>query len=203
MTIQAVLALIVAMIIFVASPGPGVFAVIARALSQGFKSSLSFIAGVILGDLSYLIFAILGLSAIATAFGQFFVYIKIAGGLYLIWLGFNSWRNAGKSSDDKSGFSEKKHGLAAGLLLTLGNPKVILFYLGFLPTFVDLANLNWQSGLSVVFIIATVILFVLGTYAYFASKLRGLFQNERARANLERVSGGFLMSVGILVILKK
>ena len=202
MTIQAILGLMLAMIVFVASPGPGVLAVIARALSHGYLASLSFILGVILGDLTYLIFAILGLSAIATAFGQFFVFVKMAGGLYLMWLGFNTWRSAANNSE-KNMLSEKKHGLAAGLLLTLGNPKVILFYLGFLPTFVDLGSLSWQGGLTIVLIVATVILFVLSTYAFFASKLRGFFQNDGARAKLQRGSAVLMLSLGLLVILKK
>ena len=203
MTGQAVLGLVGALAIFVASPGPGVFAVIARALSHGFLASLSFIVGVILGDLSYLIFAILGLSAIATAFGQFFIIVKTIGAFYLIYLGVSSWRSAKDVQAHKTDAEEKKQGLVAGLLLTLGNPKVILFYLGFLPSFVDLNSLSLQTGLSIVFLVALVIMLVLGTYAFFAASLRGFFQKREARANLARVSGAVLVSLGLLVILKK
>lgn len=201
MTIQSVLGLVLALTIFVASPGPGVFAVIARALSHGFLASLSFIIGVILGDLTYLVFAILGLSAIATAFGHLFVIVRILGGLYLIYLGIKSWRSAKNIS--KELLQTKAQGLVGGLLLTLANPKVILFYLGFLPSFVDLNDLSLQTGLSLVLIVAAVIFTVLTSYAFFASKLRGFFQNDSARSNLQRGSAAFLMSVGLLVILKK
>lgn len=202
MTIQAFLALILALAIFVASPGPGVFAVIARALSHGFLASLSFIFGVILGDLTYLSFAMLGLSAVATAFGRFFVLVKIAGGLYLIWLGISAWRSA-KTIKTQELKAEKKQGLIAGLLLTLGNPKVILFYLGFLPTFVDLNSLSLQTALLIAALVALVILVVLGSYAFFAAKLRGFFSNRQARANLQRFSAAVLAVLGIVVIIKK
>ncbi len=200
MTVQAILALILALSIFVASPGPGVFAVIARALSHGFLASLSFIVGVIIGDLTYLSLAILGLSAIATAFGQLFILVKILGGFYLIYLALKSIRTAKDNSEAAQG---KKQGFLGGLLLTLANPKVILFYLGFLPSFVDLNNLTLNSAAILVLIVALVILFVLGSYAFFAARLRGFFQNEQARAQLKRVSGVFLLAIGIIVIIKK
>ncbi len=81
-----------AMLILAASPGPGVFATVARALSSGFRPAVGVIAGIVAGDIIFLGLAVFGLSVIAQAMGEFFFIIKIVGGAYLIWLGLKMWR---------------------------------------------------------------------------------------------------------------
>lgn len=77
-----------ALFIFMASPGPGTFAVVARALGSGFKHAFSMSMGMVLGDLVFLLMAIFGLSAIASMMGEIFIIIKYIGGLYLLYLGY-------------------------------------------------------------------------------------------------------------------
>lgn len=91
MTIESSIAFTIAMIILAASPGPGVFATVAQALAGGFRSTLEVIAGIVAGDLVFLLLAVFGLSALARTLGEFFIVIKIAGGCYLIWLGIKMW----------------------------------------------------------------------------------------------------------------
>lgn len=87
MTTISMLSLALAMLILAASPGPGVFATVARSLASGFRPTLWLIAGIVAGDTMYLLFAVFGLSAFARQFGELFVLIKLLGGAYLIWLG--------------------------------------------------------------------------------------------------------------------
>lgn len=86
MTIYSAIGFSVAMLILAASPGPGVFATVARALASGFRSALAVICGIVLGDIIFLLFAAFGLSMVARVLGNMFFIVKICGGAYLVWL---------------------------------------------------------------------------------------------------------------------
>jgi len=160
MSLISLLALAGAMFLLAITPGPGVFATVARALASGFKHSAAVVAGIVTGDISFLLFAIFGISAIAENLHELFMVIKYTGAAYLIFLGFKLWREKPKAIQISSIKDQSwNSSFFAGLFITLGNPKVILFYLGFLPTFVDLTSL---SGMDV-FAIASVVSLVLGT----------------------------------------
>ena len=77
MSLISLLSLALAMLILASSPGPGVFATIARSLASGFRPALWVILGIVVGDIIYLLFAIFGLSVVAQAFGELFYIIKI------------------------------------------------------------------------------------------------------------------------------
>jgi len=70
--------------VLAASPGPGVFATVARSLASGFRPALAVICGIILGDIIFLLLATFGLSMIAQALGDLFLVVKICGGAYLV-----------------------------------------------------------------------------------------------------------------------
>ncbi|MCP4689000.1 MAG: LysE family translocator [Desulfobacterales bacterium] len=201
MTIESILGLTAAMLILAASPGPGVFASVSQALSSGFRSSLDVISGIVLGDILFLMFAILGLSTIARVMGDFFFIVKIVGGAYLIWLGVKMWLAPASSAGlnrrvGKGGGWQRFFG---GLFITLGNPKVILFYIGFLPTFVDLSSLTLSDVAIVVALITCVLSIVLGTYAYCAARARRLFTSRRAVSNLNRGAGTIMIGAGLTI----
>ncbi len=201
MTIESILGLSLAMLILAASPGPGVFASVSQALSSGFRSSLDVISGIVLGDLLFLMFAILGLSSIARAMGEFFFIVKIAGGAYLIWLGVKMWITAPSAAGLKRnvGKGGGRQRFTGGLLITLGNPKVILFYIGFLPTFVDLSNLAISDVAIIAALITGVLFIVLGVYAYCAARARRLFTSRRALKNLNRCAGTIMVGAGLTI----
>ena len=95
MTLTGFLTYALALGVAAAVPGPGVVALVARALSSGFGAAMAFSAGLILGDLTYLAAAIFGLSLIAEAFGAVFAVIRYGAALYLAYLAFRLWRAAG------------------------------------------------------------------------------------------------------------
>jgi len=170
------------MMVLAASPGPGVFATVARSLASGFRPALGVISGIILGDIIFLLLATFGLSVIAQALGDLFLVVKICGGAYLVFLGVKLWV---KNPEFASGQYGKCTGLGwenftSGLIITLSNPKVILFYCGFLPSFLDLSLLTMFDLMVVVAIVSTVLASVLGTYAYLASRARQIFTNRKA-----------------------
>ncbi|NQV83576.1 MAG: LysE family translocator [Rhodospirillales bacterium] len=201
MSIETIIALFIASFIIKATPGPGVFATVGRALFQGLKPALVFIAGIMTGDLLYLAFAFTGLAVIAHQFGEFFFIVRLIGGGYLIYLGIKLWRTTPGALDTRpieTGSRTKT--FLSGLLLTAGNPKVILFYLGLLPTFVDLTQLSLNDmGL-----LTAMFLGILGStltaYAFAASRARRLFSSKSAMRRLNRGTGVVLIGSGGAVV---
>jgi threonine/homoserine/homoserine lactone efflux protein len=198
---MSIIGLAVAMLILAASPGPGVFAIVARALASGLAPALTVIGGIVLGDIVYLSFAFFGLAAVAHLLGDLFVLVKIAGGVYLIWVGYGIWRSSTSTIAPAGNASVRMRlgNFLSGLLITLANPKVILFYIGFLPTFLDLASLTLVDIALATIIVAAVLMTVLVGYAVLAVQARRLFTGGRALRNLNRGAGGVMMLAGIIV----
>jgi threonine/homoserine/homoserine lactone efflux protein len=204
LTVYSAIGFSVAMLVLAASPGPGVFATVARALASGFRPSLAVIFGIVLGDIIFLIFAAFGLSMVARVLGNMFFIVKICGGAYLIWLGVRIWLkkpepvSANQNQDTRSQWGN----FATGLVITLSNPKVILFYCGFLPTFLDLSALTLIDLIIVVTIITIVLGCVLGTYAFLASRARRMFTNQLAVRRLNRAAGGVMVATGVAIAVR-
>ena len=204
MTFYSAFGFAVAMLVLAASPGPGVFATTARAMASGFRPTLAVIWGIVLGDIIFLLFAAFGLSMVARVLGNLFFMVKICGGAYLIWLGIKIWLQKPETiqnhqnSDTRSNWGN----FVSGLIITLSNPKVILFYCGFLPTFLDLSVLTIIDLALIVAIITLVLSGVLITYAYLASRARKLFTHERAVKRLNRAAGGVMVAAGVAIAVR-
>ena len=203
MTFLSALALAGAMFFLAASPGPGVFAVVARSLASGFSHGVVLALGCILGDLLFLLMAIYGLTAIAEMLGGLFTLIKYIGGGYLIYLGIKIIRSKSEKINVK-GIAESswKANFLSGLFITLGNPKVILFYLSFLPTFMDLSTLQSID----VFVAATIVSIVLGAvltlYAWMADRAKHTFQSTEALHRMNIGAGSAMIGAGSFLLLK-
>jgi threonine/homoserine/homoserine lactone efflux protein len=191
----------VAMLILAASPGPGVFATVSRALASGFRPALAVICGIVLGDIIFLLFAVLGLSMIAQAMGDLFFIVKICGGAYLIFLGIRIWmkKPAPASKENGKNAGTVWGNLVSGLIITLSNPKVILFYCGFLPTFLDLSALALYDLVLIVGIITIVLVSVLSAYALLASRARKIFTNRKSVRRLNRAAGSVMVATGVAI----
>ena len=202
MTLYSAFGFALAMLILAASPGPGVFATTARAMASGFRPALAVIWGIVLGDIIFLMFAAFGLSVAAQVLGNLFFIVKIGGGAYLVWLGIKIWLQKPEPGQvrQQAAISRSKWGnFASGLIITLSNPKVILFYCGFLPTFLDLSALTIVDLALVVVIITAVLSGVLITYAYLASRARKIFTRETAVKRLNRAAGGVMIAAGVAI----
>ncbi len=204
MTIESIIAFSVAMFILAASPGPGVFASVAQALSTGFRTSFDVIAGIVIGDIIFLMLAIFGLSAIAHLLGEFFFIIKIAGGAYLVWMGWKMWTAEPVlfNANQKTKRGTRKGRFLGGLFITLGNPKVIVFYAGFLPNFMDLRSLTLIDILIVIALITLILICVLGTYSFTAARAGRMFVSRRAIKNLNRCAGTVMAGAGITIAVR-
>ena len=203
MSLLNIFAFSLAMFLLAITPGPGVFATISRALSSGFLNASFVVMGIVIGDIIFLLLAIFGLSAIASILGDFFILVKYLGGIYLLFLGYKILTSKEQETNLKGIYelSWKKNFLT-GLIITLSNPKVILFYLGFLPTFINLQTLTAID----IFIISTVITIVLGgvmlAYAYSASSAKNLFKSKSSKRKMNIAAGSVMISAGAVLIIK-
>jgi len=203
MTLYSMLAFAGAMFLLAITPGPGVFATISRGLASGFNNATFVVLGIVLGDLIFLLLAIFGLSAIATLLGDFFILVKYLGGLYLIYLGYKIL-TAKENETNVEGVQELswKKNFLTGLFITLSNPKVILFYLGFLPTFVNLQTLTSVDIIIISSIVAVVLGGVMLGYAYSAGGAKALFKSKSSKRKMNIAAGSVMITAGGVLITK-
>ena len=203
MNVNLLITFLIGMVVLAATPGPGVFGAIAKAAAEGFKMSLFFIGGLVLGDIIFLSLALLGLSTIAKMLGEMFIVIKIAGGIYLVYLGIRMFRSSLISTNITTKKDESKwQTLISGLLLTLGNPKPILFYASVLPTIINFSEVRLTDALLMMALIAFVSFSVLGMYSYIASLSHKIRMNEKMQTMINQASGIIMAAVGIVVMVK-
>jgi threonine/homoserine/homoserine lactone efflux protein len=195
----------IAYAIAVLVPGPGVAAVVARALGGGFRAALPMVLGILVGDLVYLVFALFGLAAIATWFGPVFVVIKWASALYLFYIAWQFWtaRPGTEQIGTKKDVGPWKTFLS-GFMLTMGNPKTIVFYLALLPTVVPLDRPITLVGFSELVAIVVVVLLIIGcAYAGLAAAARDFFTSSRALRNLNRTASAIMAGAAAFVIARE
>jgi threonine/homoserine/homoserine lactone efflux protein len=180
-----------ALFIAAASPGPGIAAIVARVLGRGPKGAVAFSIGVALGDVVWLSFAILGLAALAQAFHGVFLIVKYLGAAYLLYIAYKIW-TAPAVPQDVEAEARAEHPaklLFGGLALTLGNPKVMVFYLALLPTFLDLTRVTMLGFAELVVATLMVLGVVFAGYIALAARARRLFTSPRAIRILNRTTG--------------
>ena len=197
MTFETLLLFSIAFSVAAVVPGPGVLAVVARALGSGFWPAMPMAVGMVLGDLIFLTLVALGLAAIAQQLGGFFAVVKFIGAAYLMYLGYRMWtasiEQAAIAPTAASG--PFKMG-AVGLMVTLSNPKTVLFFLALLPTLIDIRTIDVTSLIELGIIMVIIDVAVLAIYAAAAARTRLLFLSSRLRQRLNRCAGATLIGAG-------
>lgn len=201
MTWAALLALAAAVLVLALTPGPVVVATVARAMVSGLRPALGFLAGVAAVDLGYLLLAVYGMSAISEVMGEFFLAVKIVGAAYLVWLGIALWRARAESPPAAAAPVPRRFwkSFGEGVMVDLANPKLILFYAAFLPTFVDFRRLDSGDVAAMCAVVVGILLIVNTGFAWLASRARGLLRSRRAVRTLNRTSGTLMIGAGAWV----
>ncbi|MGE7471694.1 LysE family translocator [Bosea sp. NPDC003192] len=177
----------------VASPGPGIAAIVARSLSTGFRRAVPFVLGIAAADLIWLTFSALGLTLLMQSFHGLFLAIKYAGCAYLIYLAWKLWTAPVKSLEDQP--AARGEGLRlflGGVALTLGNPKVMVFFVSILPLVVDLKALTPLAFVEVAVLTMLIINTTLLGYAYAADRARRLVASPATMRRINRITGGVM-----------
>jgi threonine/homoserine/homoserine lactone efflux protein len=181
--------------ICIAVPGPGVVAIVARALGSGFRATIPAALGVVVGDLVWMTLSAFGLAAIATAMGSWFLIIKYAGALYLLYMGYKYWRAEVGDLPDMLPASTRQS-FFSQLSVTLGNPKAMAFFLAILPTVVDLKHLNGFGYGQLVLATAVFIPAIMLSYAAAAAQVRVLLTSKKARKGINRTAAVVMFGAG-------
>ena len=205
MTILETATLFAIMVLLAAMPSTSVALVVTRSATAGLGNGMAVAAGVMMGDLAFILMAVFGLSAVAEAVGGAFMAIRYVGAVYLIWLGFSLIKHAQKPpSSDAAGTGNGGSAISflAGFALTLGDVKALFFYLSLLPLFIDLTALK----LADVIIVAVVTLIGVGgvkaIYALSATKVASWTGDLRLAGVARKTAGGFMIGAGGYMIAK-
>jgi len=207
LTLQQFLGFLAAALLITATPGPDNLMVLGMGVSKGRRQGIAFGLGCAFGCLSHTLLAVLGVSALIAASPTAFTLLKIAGGLYLIWLGYNAWRSSGavKVGAVKVADESLAKLFFKGCFANAINPKVVLFFLSFLPQFVVAGNGSvgaQVAQLGLTFTLQAALLF--GLLGYFSGAL-GQWLNRRPKAGviLDRVAGTVFIGLGLKIMLTR
>jgi len=184
----------------VATPGPGIAALIARVLGQGLEGVAPFIAGYFAGDMFWLILAALGLAVVAKAFAGVFFAIKLAGAAYLLYLAWKMATAPVGLADNRPPASRGWRAFLASLSLTIGNPKVVVFFLSIMPLVVDVRTLTVIALVELGAVCGAVIFSTLALYALAAARARVFLRSTRAMKFVHRAAGGLMAGVAVAVV---
>jgi homoserine/homoserine lactone efflux protein len=198
MNLHLFLAYCLAVAILVLIPGPVVTLVVANSLSQGSRSGLATVAGASIGNAILLGATAIGLVAFFALMSEIFEVVRWAGALYLIWLGIRAWQaNGGQGLAVATAAKKTSRAVfVQGFLIAITNPKAIIFYIAFLPQFVDS---HLPAGPQLLAMIATMIVMALlsdGAYALLAGRARGWFTSPGRRRLQGRITGTLLIGLG-------
>jgi len=200
MTIEIWTTFIAVVLVFALIPGPTVILVVGQAISYGKKSVFPLVAGVLLGDFVAMSVSLLGLGAILATSSTLFILLKWFGVAYLIYLGIKAWReepNMNSVSLAGSNISAMKL-FKSSFLVTALNPKDIVFFVAFLPQFVNPESAVLPQLLILMFTFLAIVSITITSFAMFAGVVRHRIKSYAARKRLNRVGGSALIGAGLI-----
>jgi len=204
MDVSSLLVFAIALALTAGSPGPSLAALIAQVLARGWRAVLPFLVAMWLGELVWLTMAVIGLAAVAEVFHTAFLAIKWLGVAYLAFLAWKMWTAPVETTGTR--LPEPRSGLKmflSGMSLTLGNPKIMLFYLALLPTLIDLGSVSfadWASiSITLVFVLAAIDL----SYVVMAAGARTLMRSPRAVRIANRTSATVMGGAAVAIAVRQ
>ena len=199
MALDLWLAFVAASLVLLIIPGPTIALVIGYALGEGRRAALAIVAGVALGDFTAMTLSMLGVGALLAASADLFTALKWLGAAYLVWLGIRLWR-APVEGDAAEGYGARSawHMLGHAWLVTALNPKSILFFVAFVPQFLDPAVPYTQQAVLLVATFVTLAALNALAYALLAGSARGATRRPAVRRTVNRLGGGVLIGAGVM-----
>ncbi len=199
MSIELYLAFLAAVVLLGLTPGPLWALLTSTSISRGTQAGLRTVAGSMLGLALLAGCVVLGLTSIVRFMADWFDWIKIAGALYLIWLGYTKLRFSGTANAVEEPVDNRQRFFTQGFIVSIANPKVLLFLAAFLPQFIspayDVQTQLLVYGASFVAAIAVVDL----CYVLALGKLKTVL-SERKLSLFDKVSGAALMCGGVWLL---
>jgi threonine/homoserine/homoserine lactone efflux protein len=200
MTVSNLLVFAVALIVAAGSPGPSIAALVARVLSNGLRDVLPFLAAMWLGEALWLGCAVAGLAVVARTLGIVFIALKFIGAAYLLFLAWKMWFAPTQVPDGELPSSQSPWRMfGAGLTITLGNPKIMVFYLALLPTIVDLNRVGAAAWIELTAIMLVVLVAVDVAWALLAVRARRLLTSRKAVKVANRTSATMMAGAAAVI----
>ena len=205
MSFQLWLAFVAASAVLLIIPGPTILTVISYSMAHGRRANVPLVAAVALGDSTALVLSLLGLGALLATSAWWFTAVKLAGGLYLVYLGLKMLR-AGISPAELAAPAapgSRWKLFANTWLVTALNPKGIIFFVAFLPQFIrpgaDVTRQLWVLATTFV-VMATL---NASLYAVFAGSARRLLASPWAQRSFNLAGGSLLTAAGVWALMAK
>ncbi|MEP3347178.1 MAG: LysE family translocator [Litoreibacter sp.] len=183
------------------TPGPVWVALLARAMSGGFRSAWPLAFGVVVGDVIWPLVAILGVTWIVDQASWFMDALKWVAVAMFIAMGILLIKNADQELSENSSLTRPGMwaGFIAGLVVILGNPKAVLFYMGVLPGFFDLTKVTYLDIAAICTLSFIIPLFGNLMLAASVDRVRGLLKTPGTVRNMNIIAGWLLVGVGIII----
>jgi threonine/homoserine/homoserine lactone efflux protein len=180
-----------ALLVAAGSPGPSIAALVARVVAKGFRDVFPFLLAMWIGEAIWLSLAVFGLAYVAQTFHMVFVAVKWMGIAYLAWLAWKMWTApvaVGEGELPREDSSLKL--FLTGMAVTLGNPKIMMFYLALLPTIIDLTAVTFVGWAELTITMALVLIAIDLAWVLAAAQARKLIRSPRAMKIANRISAG-------------
>lgn len=200
MSFNVWLAFLVASVVIAVTPGPGAVLSIATGLRHGYVGAVRAIFGLQSALLIQLLIVALGLGAVLAASSTAFLFLKVAGAAYLIYLGVRKWRAPAEDLDEQSVPERRGRGFfLQGLLVNLTNPKALIFIVALVPQFVtpDLPQAPQFAIIATTMVMTDFV--VMSCYALLAGRCRAWLHSPRMLKAQNRVFGGLFVGAGALL----
>jgi threonine/homoserine/homoserine lactone efflux protein len=187
-------------------PGPGVLSIVGYAISSGTRTALASVAGMAVGNICAMTLSLAGVGALLASSATAFTLLKWAGALYLIMLGILAIRRSGSSM--RSGDVNIKPISAAlafrsNILIGVFHPKTIVFFVAFVPQFIDVSQSYWPQAIILIVTFTIVVGITDAFYAITASRVRSLLASSNAQLWMGRAGGGALVAAGAATLMTK
>lgn len=200
MALSNLLVFALALIVAAGSPGPSVAALVARVLTNGFRDVLPFLAAMWLGEALWLGCAVAGLAVVARTLGMVFIALKFIGVAYLIFLAWKMWFAPTQVRDGELPRGRSRWRMfGTGLTITLGNPKIMVFYLALLPTLVDLNRVGATAWIELTATMFVVLAAVDIAWALLAVRARRLLTSRKAVKIANRTSATMMAGAAAVI----
>ena len=200
MTAAALMGFALALVVAAGSPGPSIAALVARVLTGGFRDVLPFLAAMWIGEAIWLTVAVAGLAVVAQAFAMLFIAIKLAGVAYLLWLAWKMWTAGTEVTGDQMPTGQKPWRMfLAGMAITLGNPKIMVFYLAVVPSLLDLGQLTVAAWAELTLTMLVVLIAIDVGWALAAARARRLLRDRRAVRIANRASATLMVGAAAAI----
>ncbi|MDK1375111.1 MULTISPECIES: LysE family translocator [unclassified Sinorhizobium] len=186
--------------VLLAIPGPTILLVISYSLGHGRKTAGATVAGVALGDFTAMTASMLGLGALLATSAAIFTVLKWVGAAYLVWLGIKLWKApvGGEEADSAASAERPRRIFPHAYAVTALNPKSIIFFVAFLPQFLDLSRPLFAQ--MAIFEATFLMLATLNAalYAFLAAAARNTIRKPNIRRVVNRTGGSLLIGAGLL-----